>query len=210
MSAQFGIRVAASTMRRFWTMLAHYHGQTWNASEFARSFGVADTTVRHYLDILTSALVLRQLTPWHANIAKRQVKAPKVYVADSGLLHGLLNLSSPEDVAGHPKLGASWQGFVTEQLVAHLCAAPDECHFWTTHTGTELDLLVVRGNVRRAFEIKRTSAPSVTPSMRSALDDLQLDSIDVIVAGDKTFPLHERIRAVGSTRLLDDVPPLRA
>jgi hypothetical protein len=208
--AQLGIRVAASTMRRFWTMLAHYHGQTWNASEFARSFGVADTTVRHYLDILTSSLVLRQLTPWHANVAKRQVKAPKVYVADSGLLHGLLNLALPEDVAGHPKLGASWEGFVIGQLAAHLCAEPEECFYWATHTGAELDLLVVRGNTSRAFEIKRTSAPAVTPSMRSALTDLRLETIDVIYAGDLTFPLHERIRAVGCSRLLEDIPPLRS
>ncbi len=207
--AMLGIRVAASTMRRFWTMLAHYHGQTWNASEFARSFGVADTTVRYYLDILTSALVLRQLTPWHANISKRQVKAPKVFVADSGLLHALLNLPSPEDLAGHPKLGSSWEGFMIEQLAAHLRAEPDECHFWATHTGAELDLLIVRGNTRRAFEIKRTSAPAVTPSMRAALTDLQLDSLDVVYAGDRTFPLHERIRAVGCTRLLEDISPLR-
>ncbi len=205
---QLGVRVASGTMRRFWSMLAHYHGQTWNASEFARSFGVADTTVRHYLDILTSALVLRQLSPWHANIAKRQVKAPKVYIADSGLLHGLLNLRSMEDVAGHPKLGASWEGFLIGQLLDHLGAEPDECFFWATHTGAELDLLVVRGRVRRAFEIKRTSAPAVTPSMRSALADLQLDVIDVVYAGDRTFPLHERVRAVGCTRLLDDVPAL--
>ncbi len=204
----FGFRVAASTMRRFWTMLAHYHGQTWNASEFARSFGVADTTVRRYLDILTSALVLRQLPPWHANVSKRQVKAPKVYVADSGLLHGLLNLPSQEDVAGHPKLGASWEGFVIEQIVAHLRAEPEECFFWATHTGAELDLLVVRGNARRAFEIKRTSAPCVTPSMRSALTDLKLDSIDVIYAGDQTFPLNDRVRAVACVRMLDDIPKL--
>lgn len=207
--AQFGVRVPDTAMRRFWTMLAHYHGQTWNASEFGRSFGVADTTVRHYLDILTSALVTRQLQPWHANVAKRQVKAPKVYIADSGLLHGLLNLTSLNDVEGHPKLGASWEGFVIEQLLAHLAAEPDESYYWATHTGAELDLLVVRGNTRRAFEIKRTSSPSVTPSMRSALKDLKLDSLDVIYAGDRTFPLHENIRAVGMSRLLADVAPLR-
>jgi uncharacterized protein len=206
---QFGIRVASSTMRRFWTMLAHYHGQTWNASEFARSFGVADTTVRHYLDVLTSALVVRQLQPWHANIAKRQVKAPKVYIADSGLLHGLLNLPRREDVEGHPKLGASWEGFVVEQTVARLGAEPEECFFWATHGGAELDLLVVRGLVRRGFEVKRTSAPSVTPSMRSALADLGLSSLDVIHAGDRTFALHERIRAVSIARLLDDIAPLQ-
>jgi predicted AAA+ superfamily ATPase len=207
--AQFGMRVPATTMRRFWTMLAHYHGQTWNASEFARSFGVADTTVRHYLDILTATLVTRQLQPWHANIAKRQVKAPKVYIADSGLLHGLLNLVTQDDLEGHPKLGASWEGFVIEQLLAHLGADPDECFYWATHNGAELDLLVARGTIRRAFEIKRTSAPTVTPSMRSALHDLKLDTLDVIYAGDRTFPLHERIRAVGISRLLHDVAPLK-
>ncbi len=206
---QFGVRVPAIAMRRFWTMLAHYHGQTWNASEFGRSFGVADTTVRHYLDILTSALVMRQLQPWHANIGKRQVKAPKVFIADSGLLHGLLNVTSREDIESHPKLGASWEGFVIEQLLAHLRAEPDESFYWATHTGAELDLLVVRGNSRRAFEIKRTSSPTVTPSMRSALKDLKLDSLDVIYAGSRTFPLHECIRAVGISRLLKDVLPLK-
>ena len=206
---QLGIRVAASTMRRFWTMLAHYHGQIWNASEFARSFGVADTTIRHYLDILTSALVVRQLLPWHANIGKRQVKSPKVYVTDSGLLHGLLNLPRPTDLEGHPKMGASWEGFVIEQLIARLGAEPDECHFWATHSGAELDLLVVRGAARRGFEIKRTSSPAITPSLRSALSDLNLSAIDVIHAGDRTFELNEHIRAVSVSRLLDDIKPLR-
>lgn len=205
---QFGFRVASNAMRRFWTMVAHYHGQTWNASEFARSFGVADTTIRHYLDILTSAYVLRQLPPWHVNIAKRQVKAPKVYVADSGLFHGLLNLPRREDVESHPKLGASWEGFVIEQLIVHLGAEPEECFYWATHTGAELDLLVVRGAVRKGFEIKRTVSPSVTPSMRSALNDLDLSSLDVIHAGDSTFSLNERIRAVAISRILDDIQPL--
>jgi hypothetical protein len=132
---QLGIRVASSTLRRFWIMLAHYHGQTWNSSEFARSFGVADTTVRHYLDVLASALVLRQLQPWHANIGKRQVKAPKVYIVDSGLLHGLLNLPRQADIEGHPKSGASWEGFVIEKVSAYLRAEPEERFFWATHAG---------------------------------------------------------------------------
>jgi hypothetical protein len=205
---QLGSRIASSTIRRFWTMLAHYHGQTWNSSEFARSFGVADTTVHHYLDLLTSALVIRQLQPWHANIGKRQVKAPKVYILDSGLLHGLLNLPRQTDVEGHPKAGASWEGFVIEQLATHLRAEPEERFFWATHTGAELDLLVVRGGERRGFEIKRTSSPRVTPSMRSALQDLRLEQLDVIHAGDRTFDLAPRIRAVGLSRLLDDIHPL--
>lgn len=203
-----GIKVASSAMRRFWTMLAHYHGQTWNSSEFARSFGVADTTVRHYLDILTSTLVVRQLLPWHVNIGKRQVKAPKVYIADSGLLHGLLNLPRQRDIEGHPKAGASWEGFVIEQLIVRLRAETEECYFWATHAGAELDLLVVRGRERRGFEMKRTSSPTVTPSMRSALADLDLSSLDVIHAGEQTFDMHEGIRAVGISRLLEDIRPL--
>lgn len=205
---QLGVKVPSSTLRRFWTMLAHYHGQTWNSSEFARSFGVADTTVRHYLEILTSALVVRQLLPWHENIGKRQIKAPKVYIADSGLLHGLLNLPTGRDLEGHPKMGASWEGFVIGQLITHLGAEPEECHFWGTHAGAELDLLVVRGRKRRGFEIKRTVAPSVTPSMRRALTDLKLTSLDVIHAGDHTYSLHERIRAVSLSSMLRDVRPV--
>jgi hypothetical protein len=132
-------------------MLAHYHGQIWNASEFGRSFGVADTTVRHYLDVLTSALVVRQLAPWHENLGKRQVKAPKVYIADSGLLHTLLGLTAQADVEGHPKVGASWEGFLLEQVSRRLCARPEECSFWAAHSGAELDLLVVRGRQRSAL-----------------------------------------------------------
>jgi hypothetical protein len=190
-------------------MLAHYHGQTWNASEFGRSFGVADTTVRSYLDVLTAALVIRQLLPWQENISKRQVRAPKIYVLDSGLLHTLLNLTDREDVERHPKVGASWEGFVLEQIVRRLRARPEECFFWRTHAGAELDLLVVSGRHRFGFEIKRTSAPQVTSSMRTALSDLKLDSLDVVHAGDSTFPLTDRIRAVALSDLLEVFQPLR-
>jgi predicted AAA+ superfamily ATPase len=202
---QLGITVGPTTLRRFWTMLAHYHGQIWNASEFARSFGVADTTVRHYLDILTSTLVLRQLLPWFANVGKRQVKSPKVYIRDSGLLHTLLNIRTQEDLESHPKLGASWEGFVLEQLITRLGAKSEECFFWATHSGAELDFLFVRGRRRLGFEIKRTSAPEATPSMRSALADLELHRLDVLHAGDHTFPLAPKIRAVAVRRLLEDV-----
>jgi predicted AAA+ superfamily ATPase len=205
---QLGVGVRSTTLRRFWSMLAHYHGQTWNSSELARSFGVADTTVRNYLDVLTGALVVRQLLPWHENIGKRQVRAPKVYVADSGVLHTLLGLRTQADVEGHPKLGASWEGFVLSQVVRHIGAHPDECFFWATHAGAELDLLVVRGRRRIGFEAKRTSSPSVTPSMRSALTDLKLDRIYIIHAGDKTFSLQRRIEAISITRLLTDVDEL--
>jgi predicted AAA+ superfamily ATPase len=204
-----GVRVASAAMRRFWTMLAHYHGQVWNASEFGRSFGVADTTVRHYLDIMTSALILRQLQPWHANISKRQVKAPKVYIADSGLLHTLLRQSDMKDLQAHPRVGASWEGFVIEQVIARVRAEPEECFFWATHAGAELDLMVVRGRRRIGFEAKLTGAPAVTRSMIIAMRDLSLERLDVIHAGDHTFPLADKIRAVPLSRILTDIAPLR-
>lgn len=205
---QLGFHISAETMRRFWTMLAHYHGQTWNASEFARSFGVADTTIRGYLDRLTSALVVTQLQPWHENLAKRQVKTPKVYIKDSGILHALLNLRTPADVAGHPKMGASWEGFILDQLVRHLGADREECSFWATHGGAELDLLVVRGNHRYGFEIKHSSTPKLTPSMRHALTDLKLESLTVIHAGEHEFPLASNVVAIPLVKMLSSVAPL--
>ena len=206
---QLGITVRSTTLQRFWTMLAHYHGQIWNSSEFGRSFGVADTTVRNYLDLMTSALVTRQLQPWHENISKRQVKAPKIYITDSGVLHTLLNLRSMMDLEGHPKVGASWEGFLLQQVIRRLQAFPEECYFWATHGGAELDLFVLRGRRRYGFEFKRTTSPRVTPSMRSALSDLKLNRLDVIHAGENTFPLSEKIRAVSWQRLLVDVQPLK-
>jgi predicted AAA+ superfamily ATPase len=206
---QLGMTIRSTTLHRFWTMLAHYHGQIWNASEFARSFGVADTTVRNYLDLLTSALVIRQLLPWHENISKRQVRAPKVYVADSGVLHSLLNLRTQTDLEGHPKVGASWEGFVLGQIIRQLAVRPDECFFWATHGGAELDLLIVSGQQRLGFEVKRTSSPRLTPSMRNALFDLKLRRLDVIHAGDQTFPMEEKVRGVALSRLLQDLKPIR-
>lgn len=204
---QLGIQIAAATLRRFWTMLAHYHGQVWNASEFGRSFGVADNTVRNYLDILTSAFVVRQLQSWHENIRKRQVKSPKVYLADSGILHTLLGLDSIKDVESHPKLGASWEGFAIAQVVSCLHVQPQECFFWATHGGAELDLLVVRGRRRWGFEVKRTSTPTVTPSMRTALSDLNLQKLFVIHAGEHSFDMAKNIRAVTLSHLLDELRP---
>jgi len=191
-----GIRVAPETMRRFWSMIAHRHGQLWNASEIGRSFGLADTTVRSYLDTLSDALVVRQLKPWHENLGKRQVKSPKIYVRDSGLLHALLNLPTRHDVEGHPQLGASWEGFVIDQVLQHLEADPAESFFWRTHTGAELDLLVVRGRTRLGFEVKRTAAPGITPSMRNAMRDLRLQSLTVVHAGSTSFPLARDIQAL--------------
>jgi uncharacterized protein len=205
---QLGITVHSRTMNRFWHMLAHYHGQVWNASEFARSFGVADTTVRTYLDTLSAGLVVQQLLPWHANLSKRQVKAPKIYISDSGLLHCLLNVRTSDDLLAHPKMGASWEGFVLQQVVRQLRLDGNECFFWATHAGAELDLLVVRGRLRLGFEIKRTSSPRLTPSMRNALSDLHLERLDVIHAGEETFPLGDRVRAVALPRLLEDLKPL--
>ncbi len=204
---QLGIRVGSATLRRFWTMLAHYHGQVWNASEYGRSFGVADNTVRNYLDILTSAFVVRQLQPWHENLKKRQVKSPKVYLSDSGILHSLLGLHTKSDVEAYPKLGASWEGFVIAQVVSRLYVQPHECFFWATHAGAELDLLVVRGKKRWGFEVKRTSAPSITPSMRTALEDLKLQCLFVVHAGEYSFDMAKNIRAIALSHLLDELKP---
>jgi hypothetical protein len=200
------VRVPAQTLRRFWTMLAHVHAQTLNWSELGRSMGVADTTVRRYLDILQGALVVRQLRPWHQNLAKREVKSPKVYVRDTGLLHTLLDIESDAQLDGHPRVGASWEGFAISEVVRQLGARPEQCFFWGAHSGAELDLLVVRGRERRGFEVKLTDAPGVTPSMRTALTDLRLDSLDVIHAGKDTYPLRERIRAVALRRISRDLP----
>lgn len=205
---QLGVRVPSEVLRRFWNMLAHYHGQVWNAAELARGLAVAATTVRHYLGTLASALVMHVLPPWYENIGKRQVKAPKVYIADSGLLHALLGIEGRDDLLGHPKVGASWEGFALAEVVARLRARPEECFFWRTQAGAELDLLVVRGPRRLGFEFKRGVAPTLSVSMRSALVDLRLTRLDVIHAGEEGYPLAERARAVPLRRLLEDVEPL--
>ena len=199
---QLGIGVPAPVLRRFWIMLAHYHGQTWNSSELARAFGVGDTTVRRYLDHMAAAFMVRVLQPWHENLGKRQVKAPKVYLADSGLLHQLLDIRDKEQLETHPKVGASWEGFALHETVRKLGAHPDECYFWGTHGGAELDLLVVRGKQRLGFEIKRTDTPTFTPSMKIALQDLKLDHLWVVHAGRDEFPLHERTTAISLDKLI--------
>ena len=205
---RLGITIGAPTMRRFWTMLAHWHGQTWNGAALARNFGVSDKTVRAYLDILESTFVARQLQPWHENLGKRQVKSPKIYLRDSGLLHALLGIPTEADLQAHPKVGSSWEGFALGQVIRRLDARPEECFFWGTHGGAELDLLVVRGSVRRGFEFKRTSAPKRTRSMTTASSDLGLDSLDVLHAGEHTFPIGDRMRAVAVSELLDRIEPL--
>jgi hypothetical protein len=207
---QLGIGIPSPTLERFWAMLAHYHGQIWNASEFGRAFGVSHHAVGRYLNALEATFMLRVLRPWFENLGKRQVKSPKVYVRDSGLLHTLLDIGDREHLERHPKVGASWEGFILETIIGRLGARPDQCYFWATHTGAELDLLVVHGRHRYGFEIKRTTAPGVTPSMRSACTDLGLTRLDVVHAGAETFPLKESVRAVAARRLLDDVTPLGA
>lgn len=201
----FGLRLPATTLHRFWTMLAHWHGQVINLSELGRAFGVSDNGVRHYLDVLASTFVVRQLQPWFANISKRQVKAPKVYLADSGLLHTLLDIETNRALLGHPKVGASWEGFLLGEVVRHVGADWDQCHFWATHAGAELDLLVTDHGHQRGFAFKRTTAPAITPSMRVALADLKLTRLDVIHAGDATFRLAPRIYAVAAAHLIDDL-----
>ena len=203
--AQLGVRTPGTTLRRFWGMLAHRHGQVWNSSEFGRSFGVADTTVRRYLDILTDALVVRQLPPWHANLKKRQVKAPKAYLRDSGLAHHLLGISDAASLNMHPARGSTWEGLILELVMEQLAATGRDFYYWRTHTGAELDLYARTGNERLGIEVKLSSAPAVTPSMRSALRDLKLDKLIVVHAGDSSYPLADRIHAVSAHRLLADL-----
>ena len=192
--ANLGFRIPPTAMRRFWTMLAHYHGQTWNGAELARALSVSEPTVRRYLDALTDALLVRQLQPWFTNVGKRQVHSPKVYIRDSGLLHALLGLRQRDDVLGHPKAGASWEGFVLEQLItAHEIRSPS---FWGTHAGAELDLRVDVGGRAVGIEIKRTDRPKVTSSMRSAIESLQLSHGYVIHAGSMSFPLSQQVTAL--------------
>ncbi len=188
---QLGINIPAETLRRFWTMIAHYHGQIWNASELGRSLGSSEHTARRYLDILAGAFMVRVLPPWFENLKKRQVKAPKVYLRDSGLLHALLQLESRRDVRGHPKLGASWEGFAIEQILNALDTR--DAYFWATHSGAELDLLVLRSGKRLGFEFKFSDAPAITRSMHIASNDLHLDKLWVIYPGSKTYDLHPNI-----------------
>jgi predicted AAA+ superfamily ATPase len=191
---QLGIRIPGPQLHRFWTMLAHYHGQIWNAAEPAASLGLSQPTVRSYLDLMTSAYMIRQLQPWHENLSKRQVKAPKIYIRDSGLLHSLLGLRTRRELLSHPKLGASWEGFVIEQLLQ--AVEPDQAYFWATHQGAEIDLLMLRGSRRVGVEIKRGDAPSLTPSMRIALDDLRLTKLWIIYPGQQRYNLNERVTAI--------------
>ncbi len=196
---QLGVSIPATSMFRFWNMLAHYHGQVWNAAEIARALDVSESTVRRYLDLLEGAFMVRQLRPWFANLGKRQVKSPKIYFRDTGLLHQMLGIREEADLWLHPKSGASWEGYVIEEVIK--AVDPDEAYFWATHSGAELDLLLFKEGRRVGIECKRVDAPRLTPSMRVALEDLQLDQLIVFYPGTRPYPLAERVTVLPLTHL---------
>jgi len=200
---QLGIRIAAESLRRFWMMVAHYHGQIWKGSELARSLGISERTVRHYLDVLTGAYLIRQLQPWHANVGKRQYKAPKVYVRDSGLLHALLSLESFPALESHPKLGASWEGFALEQILR--VAGNRSAYFWGTHAGAELDLVLFPDSRPLGIEFKYHDAPRMTKSMHIALEDLDLERALIVHPGEASYRVHERVEVVPLTVAVERV-----
>ena len=191
---QFGVSIPAVALRRFWNMVAHYHAQIWNAAELARALAINESTVRRYLDLMAGVFMVRQLPPWFENLGKRQVKAPKVYVRDSGLLHALLGITNQLDLENHPKVGASWEGYAVEEVMKAL--RPDEAYYWATYNGAEIDLVLFKDGRRIGVECKRADAPALTPSMRSALTDLKLDHLYVLYPGDKTYALGKRVEVV--------------
>jgi hypothetical protein len=197
---QFGVGIPAPAMLRFWRMLAHCHAQVWNAADPARSLGLSEPTVRRYLDVLTQTFMVRQLPPWYENLSKRQVKAPKLYFRDSGLLHALSGVGTLDALLDHPRSGASWEGFVVEQVLR--IARPDEAYFWATHAGAELDLLLFKGGRRVGVEVKRMDAPRLTPSMQTALNDLRLDALYVVYPGERRYRLGGRVEVVPLAALL--------
>jgi uncharacterized protein len=197
-----GIQIPAATLRRFWMMLAHYHGQQFNASELGKSLGTADTTVSRYLDILTGTFMVRRLTPWFENIKKRQIKTPKIYFRDSGILHRLLGMPGMEQLVTHPKLGASWEGFALEQVIRASGTSEEDTYYWGVHNQAELDLLLFRNGQRLGFEVKYTDAPGVTSSQRAALETLRLDSLTIVCPGHASYPLDDKIRVQGLSHLL--------
>lgn len=200
---QLGITIPAASLRRFWTMVAHYHGQTWNAAEFARSLGSSEGSARRYLDLLTGAYMIRQLQPWHENLKKRQVKSPKVYLRDSGLLHSLLTIPDESVLLGHVKCGASWEGFVIEQILS--IAAVRDAYYWATYSGAELDLLVHHAGRRIGFEVKLTDAPTMSKSLAVAMEDLKLDQAFVVYPGDQRYALAEHVEACPVTAISADL-----
>ena len=198
--AQLGFRLPATQMRRFWTMLAHYHAQTWNGAELSRALGIAQTTVRRYLDALTDALMIRQLQPWFTNTSKRLVRSPKIYIRDTGILHRLLSIDTFDSLLSHPKVGASWEGLAIEQIALDVGASP--LYFWATQSGAELDLFTVNNGRNVGIEVKRTDAPTITPSMRNAVVDLDLHKLFVAYPGPDRYALSDRIEAVPLSEML--------
>ena len=201
----FGIDISARALRRLWTMLAHYHGQVWNASEIGRSLGEAHTTIRRHADVLVGALVVRELQPWFENVGKREIKSPKLYVRDSGILHSLLGAESFQALESHPKLGASWEGFVIEQVLN--VAGTRDAYYWGTQSGAELDLLLTVNGKRVGVEVKYADAPRMTRSMRIALQDLQLSHLYVVYPGAARYDLGTRAEAIGLPDLLTQIAP---
>ncbi len=192
-----GIEIPPENLRRFWLMLAHYHGGIFNASEIGRSLGLSNKTIKSYSDLLSGTFMIRQMQPWFENIGKRQVKSPKIYIRDSGIFHTLLGINTRTDLLLHPKLGASWEGFALEEIIMYHDADQDECYFWATHQNAEIDLLIVKNGQRLGFEIKYSSAPKLTKSMQIAIHDLKLDSLTVIYPGEVDYLLQENVSVIG-------------
>ena len=203
---QFGVKIPSTSLFRFWSIAAHYHGQIWNVAEAARSLNIGETTARRYMDLLQDLFMIRQLQPWYANLGKRQVKSPKIYFRDTGLLHYLLGIKSEDELALHPRMGASWEGYVIEEIIKS--TRPDEVYFWGTHSGAELDLLLIKDNKRIGVECKRMDAPKLTPSMRTAMVDLELGKLAVVYPGAQPYSLAEGImvlplaKAIGKDGIL--------
>ncbi len=191
---QLGVGIPAAALRRFWYMVAHYHAQVWNGAELARALAISETAVRRYLDLMSGVFMLRQLPPWFENLGKRQVKSPKVYVRDSGLLHALLGLTDARGLEHHPKVGASWEGYAVEEILKAI--QPDEAYYWATYQGAELDLLLFKNGRRIGVECKRADAPTLTTSMRMAMADLKLDELRVVYPGTRRYSLGPKIAVV--------------
>jgi uncharacterized protein len=198
---QLGVTIPALALRRFWNMVAHYHGQIWNGAELARALAVNESTVRRYLDLMSGVFMVRQLQPWFENLGKRQVKAPKAYIRDTGLLHALLGITNQRDLESHPKVGASWEGYAIEEVLK--AWRPDEAYYWATHNGAELDLLLFKDGRRIGVECKRADAPTITPSMRIAMADLKLDELHVVYPGDAHYPLAKGIDVVPLAQMVN-------
>ncbi len=199
---QFGVKIPATSLFRFWSLMAHYHGQIWNGSEAARALNISEATVRRYVDLLQDLYMIRQLHPWFSNLGKRQVKSPKIYFRDTGLLHYLLGIKSDHELNLHPRLGASWEGYVIEEVIKS--TQPEDAYFWATHSGAELDLLLIKRGKRIGVECKRMDAPKLTPSMRTAMQDLELDKLTVIYPGNQPYSLAEGVFVLPLSRIATD------